>query len=191
MKTSIKSHYSFKILIVLLLCIFQSNTFKMGGFQLLMTSEQQKKIQRIMAYLETDHSLLHEEVNGILYLNGERRRNVVLTDAQKSNVASLSKKLAVDFDELNTSFRSVYFVYGKDDSYKKYFDPLIEFRRSLNNSANDIDKNYLNNLYAQSEKAEERMDLIKGYVAKAALENQEKIDARIKEMSIWQWLFGY
>jgi hypothetical protein len=191
MKPTKKSHSKSLLLATAILFIFLSNTFKMGGFQLLMSMEQQKKIKRTITYIEKDHEALHETLNGILYFNGTKRQKIDLNETQKSKVVALSKKLADDFEELKTSFRSVYFAYGKDDNYKEFFDPLIEFKRNLNNSVDDIKEDYLKDLYAQSGKAENRIDTIKEYVEKAELKNEAEIDQRIKEMSIWNWLFGY
>ncbi|REG82714.1 hypothetical protein [Algoriphagus antarcticus] len=191
MKNSKKVYANLPIVAAIVLCFLQSNIFRLGGFQLLMSLEQQKKIQRTLTYVEKDHAALHEELNGVLYINGARRQNISMNDAQKNEIFALSEKLTSDFDELNTSFQSVYFADGKDDRYKKYFKPMTEFKRNLKVSVYEIEVDYLFDLYRQSEKAEETVALIKRYVESAKLENQQNIDAKIREMSIWQWLFGY
>ena len=106
-------------------------------------------------------------------------------------IFNLSKKLDSAFDDLNTSFKSVYLAYGKDDYIKKSFDPLIEFRRNLNVSIHEMNKDFLNDLYKQSGETQDIVGSIKQYVESAKLQDQKDIDAKIKELSVWQWIFGY
>ena len=184
--------------IFLLLAIFSFNNDSLGFFQLLMSKERQKKIERIINYLDVDLSELCELMDKTIYdykRGGKKvKKEVNISESFKDKVIEKSRPLLRNYEMLQTEFKSVYFVEGEAHShYKKYFDSVKEYTSSLSNvqDGKNLDLENLISFYSESRMAKNDVGRMAKLVKKAKIENEEKIRQRIAEMSLWEWLFGY
>ena len=167
----------------------------LGGYMLMMTSETQKEAQRTVGYAAQDIQVLQTQLDQLLYIRKRRRMikrdNIRLDNETKENITKVSMRLSDHFDKLSNTFKSIYFIDGADDSYKKHFDSIKGFRQDLKTPAKEIDVEFLYDLHAQNREVQFSVDHIRSFIHGAQIQTQAYIQDKLHKMSVWQWLFGY
>lgn len=168
---------------------------KIGGIQLLMTIEHQKKVDRIVDYIDIDLKEFFILLDQNLYqtINGQRvkKQQINLSEDALKKIKDKSKSLAENLDELSESLKSIYFNYGKDDYYKKQINSLKLLHEKLKKGINVKDGQSVSSIHDNISTAKQSILALKRLVREAKLANEEEIKKRIETMSVFEWLFGY
>lgn len=181
----------------LLITALVAATPNLGGIQLMMTLEQQKKMERTMGYLNQDFEQLNNLLIKALFDKTNQKqsikKNPIITSEDQEILNSLAGKLSKNFSVLIDYFHHVY-SYAHDDRVRNEFIQLKKYIEELNSFCSLIHEkssDELHSFYDSTSAANNKVEIIDHLIQSARITTDQEIKDQLSKMSIWQWLFGY
>lgn len=169
--------------------------YRMGGYQLLMTSETHKQATRIVGYLDNDLQELNSLLDALPYasVNGKKilKNELDLPADVKKKIEALTVRMTENFDQLTEVFKSIYFISQPGIYNNQEFDAIKAFQKEVKLFSKSKEVASLASIHDQGRDAGNNLNQISSFIEQASIKSEAYIKDKQRTMSVWQWLFGY